>query len=120
MSQYVNICSVELNGQDISEYLSTFSDNNTVVAKAVNLMNKTGIAQMTPRYGFSLEVKKPYLGSIDLDSIINGTATVQYDNGERFLYRGVSILETGDGAVDGETELTYTKLFMATNKEKEN
>lgn len=119
MSQYVNRCTLEVNGASFSDFAS-FTDNNTVVAKTVNLMNKTGFAQMTPRYGFSLEVKKPYSGELNLDSIQNGTLTVEFDNGERILYRGVYTLETGDGAMDGETELTYTKVFGATNKEKEN
>jgi hypothetical protein len=116
---YVNRCNLEVNGQEFSDFAS-FTDNNTVVAKTVNLMNKTGFATMTPRYGFSLEVKKPYTGELDLDTVVNGTLTVQFDNGERILYRGVNTLETGDGALDGETELTYTKIFGATNKEREN
>ena len=117
--QYVNTATLEMNGADFSDFAS-FTDNSTIVAKTVNLMNKTGFAKMIPRYGFSLTVKKPYTGELDLDSIENGTLTIEFDSGQRILYRGVYTLETGDGAVDGETELTYTKVFGAISKESEN
>lgn len=115
---YVNRCVLEVNGQSYSDF-DSFTDNSVTVAKAVTLMNKTGFAKMTPRYGFSISVKKPYTGALDLDSIENGTLTVEYDSGDRIIYRGVFTLETGDGAVDGETELTMTKVFGAAAKESE-
>lgn len=115
----VNRCTLEVNGASVTDFAS-FTDNNTIKAKAVHMMHKTGFALMTGRHGFALEVKKPYTGGMDLDNIEDGTLTVEFDNGERILYRGVYTLETGDGVIDGETELTYIKLFGAANKEREN
>jgi len=116
---YTNRCTVEINGAVLDDLVS-FTETSRIKAKTVNLMYKTGFAKMTERFGFNLEVKKPYTGEVDLDNLSNGTVTVQYDNGQRVLFRGVESLETGDGTVDGETELTFTKLFGATNREEEN
>jgi len=116
---YTNRCTLEINGAALSDLIS-FTETSRVRAKTVNLMHKTGFARMTERYLFSIEVKKPYTGEMDLDNLSNATVTVQYDNGQRILFRGVESLETGDGAIDGETELTYTKQFGATNREEEN
>ncbi|HUU89241.1 MAG TPA: hypothetical protein VMX17_16015 [Candidatus Glassbacteria bacterium] len=116
---YCNRCTLEMNGVSFSDF-SSFTDNSVIKAKAVNMMHKTGHAKMTPRYGFTIEIKKPYLGSIDLDEVEEGTLTVEYDSGERILYRGVYTLETGDSSMDGETELTITKSFSASEKKKEN
>lgn len=117
--QYVNRCSIEVNGAVYEDFASVTIEDRTV-GKTVNLMNKTGFAKMTPRYNISLTVKKPYTGDIDLDNIVGGTMTVEYDNGQRELYRGFSTLTTGAGTLDGETELTFTKTFMATERETEN
>jgi hypothetical protein len=117
-SEYVNLCTLEVDGKTFSDF-DSFTDNSVIVAKTVNLMNKTGFANMTPRYGFSISVKKPYTGEISLDKVKNGTLTVEYDDGDRILYSGVYTLETGDAVTDGETELTMTKVFGAANKEKE-
>jgi hypothetical protein len=116
---YVSKCDLEVQGTTFSDF-SSFTDNSVVVAKQVDLMSKTGFAKMTPRYGFTIEVKKPYIGSIDLDSITDGTLSVEYDSGERILYKGVQTIETGDQTTDGETETTITKTFGATDKVKEN
>lgn len=115
---YVNTCNLEVNGI-VFEDFESFTENSVTVAKQVNLMNKTGSADMTPRYGFSVNVKKPYTGEIDLDNVKGGTLTVEYKNGDRTTYGGVRTLETGDGTVDGETELTMTKAFGAETRVKE-
>ena len=116
---YCNRCELEVQGTTFSDF-SSFTNNSVTVAKQVEMMNKTGFAKMTPRYGFTIEVKKPYVGSIDLDNITDGTLTVEYDSGERILYKGVQSIETGDETTDGETETTITKTFGATDKVKEN
>lgn len=119
MSQYVNLVTIEVNGQSFSDF-SGYTDNSVTVAKQVPLMNKTGHALMTPRYGFTLETKTPIPDTpIDLDNVRNGTVTVQDDGGGRITYGGVYTLETGDGSSDGETEITRTKVFSAETKVKE-
>ena len=112
---YVNTCRLEFNGATFEDF-DTFTENSVVFHKQVNLMNKTGHSKMTPRYGFSVSVKKPYSGEIDLDKVANATMTVEYDNTERHTYSGVYALESGEGAISGETELTMTKTFGAENR----
>ena len=120
MSEYVNRVSLEFNGQ-VFEDFDSWTDNSVVLPKQVNLMNKTGHAKMTPRYGFSVSVKTPNIpAGIDLDSVSNGTLTVEYENGSRLTYGGVYCMETGEGTADGETELTKTKVFGAETKILEN
>ena len=114
--EYVNRVVLEMNGL-VFEDFESFTDNSVTKAKQVNLMNKTGHALITPRYGFSVNVKKPFQSSpIDLDNVVNGTCTVEFENGSRRTYQGVYTLETGDGTVDGETEVTETKVFGAENR----
>jgi hypothetical protein len=115
---YVNKCRLEFNGQSFEDF-DTFTENSVTFHKQVNLMNKTGHAEMTPRYGFSVSVKKPYTGELNLDIIKNGTLTVEYDNGSRHTFSGVYTLESGDGAISGETELTMVKTFGAEFKSEE-
>jgi hypothetical protein len=111
--EYVNTCVLEVDGQLFEEFES-FTDNSVTKSKQVNLMNKTGFAKMTPRYGFSVNVKKPIPKSpIDLDNVENGTMTVEYPDGSRRTYGGVHTMETGDDTTDGETENTATKTFGA-------
>jgi len=119
MALYVNRVSLEFDGQVFTDFES-FTDNSVTKAKQVNMMNKTGHALMTPRYGFSVSTKVPVTGwPIDLFNIVGGTATVEYDGGRRVTYTGVHTLETGEGTSDGETELTRAITFGAEDKRDE-
>ena len=119
MGLYVNRIQLEMNGVSFSDFES-FTDNSVTVAKAVNLMNSTGHALMKERFGFTVNVKVANVSpSVDLFNIRNGVCTVEYENGARTTYGGVYTLETGDGTIDGETELTHTIVFGAETKVKE-
>lgn len=116
MSQYVNRCTLEVNGVSFSDFES-ITINSVTKFKAVNLMNKTGFAGMTERYTLSVNVKENFIKSpIDLTAVKGGTITIEKENGERETYGGVYTLETGDGTIDGETELTKTVTFGAETK----
>lgn len=115
MSQYVNRCTLEVNGV-LFEDFEAVTINSVTKSKQVNLMNKTGFADMTPRYGFTVNVKKNYIKApIDLENVKSSTATIEYENGARETFTGVHTIETGDGTIDGETELTKTVTFGAEN-----
>lgn len=124
MSLYVNRVTLEFNGASFSDF-DSFTDTSVIKAKQVNLMNKTGHALMTPRYGFTVSVNIPGAGlPIDLDNVQNGTCTVEWltevgGGGKRVTYSGVYTLETGDGSTDGETELTREITFGAENRVEE-
>lgn len=116
MSQYVNRCILEVNGVSFEDFES-ITVNSVTKHKAVNLMNKTGFAAMTERHTLSVNVKKNFVKSpIDLDNVKGGTITIEYENGDRDTFAGVYSMETGDGTIDGETELTTTKTFGAETK----
>ena len=53
MSLYVNRVVLEVNGVSFSDF-DSFTENSVTFHKQVNMMNKTGHAAMTPRYGFSI------------------------------------------------------------------
>jgi len=113
MSDYVNRCILEADGV-VFEDFESFTENSVTLAKQVNLMNKTGHASMLPRYGFSVNVKKNMAPPpINLYAIKGGTFTVEFENGERIDFGGVRTLESGDGAIDGETEQTNTIVYGA-------
>lgn len=119
MGLYVNRISLEVNGSTFEDFES-FTDNSVTKAKQVNLMNKTGHALMQPRYGFTVNVKIPHTDpAVDLFNVRAGTCTVEYENGKRTTYGGVYTLETGDGTVDGDTEVTHTVTFGAETKVEE-
>ena len=115
---YVNRITLEVNGI-VFEDFDSYTDNSVTYYKQVNLMNKTGHAAMTPRYGFTVSAKKPNTPTLVLDNVVNGTFTVEYENGDRTTYGGVYTLETGDGTADGETEFTRTYTFGAETKVEE-
>jgi len=125
MAEYVNRVQLDFNGKSFSDFES-WSDNSVTLHKQVNLMNKTGHAKMTPRYGFSVGVKIPNVPpDIDLDAVSGGTCTVEFGGTDetirtRITYAGVYTLETGEGSADGETEMTRTKTFGAESKSIEN
>lgn len=113
MEEYVNTCTLEFNGHSYSDF-DSFTKSSVTKAKQVNLMNKTGTSRMTPRYGFSLNHKRSFVGlPFDIDDVWGGTLTVEYPDGRRETYGGVATAETGDGTIDGETEATETKVFIA-------
>lgn len=116
MSQYVNKCTLEVNGVSFTDFESV-TINSVTKYKAVNLMNKTGFAGMTERYTLSVNVKENFVKApIDLELVKGGTITIEYENGDRDTFAGVYTLETGDGTIDGETELTKTVTFGAESK----
>ncbi|MCK5450257.1 MAG: hypothetical protein KAI70_00675 [Candidatus Omnitrophica bacterium] len=119
MPLYVNTVELEFNGAKFTDFES-FTDTSVTKFKQVNLMGKTGHAKMTPRYSFTCNVKSAYVKPpVDLSSVEGGTCTVIDDAKNRTSYYGVYTLETGDGTIDGETELTKTVTFGAENKIEE-
>lgn len=118
---YVNNVKLEFNGIDFDDFQS-FTDNEETYAVVVELMNKTGFADKTPRYGFSVTANRPVDGyPFDLRKVKGGTATVEYpgidgQQGKRTSYSGVRSLSRSEGAVDGETPLSETFVFAATKK----
>ena len=114
--EYVNNCTIEFNGQTFDDF-SAFADNEETYAVAVELMNKTGDADKTVRYGFMVTAIRPVDGyPFDLSKVKNGTFTVEYPGGKRVTYGGVRCLSKGEGSIDGDTPLTEQFTFKASTK----
>lgn len=119
MSEYVSLCTLAINGQEITDF-KTFTDNEREIRKPVPLMNKTGRCRVTARPGCKLDYVVPMDGEeFDFDSVENGTLTVQYENGRRTTYSGVSTAKVGEAKLDGEKEVVRTIEFIAEKRVEE-
>lgn len=117
---YVNKVSLEFNGQTFEDFES-FSDNEETYAVIVELMNKTGFAEKTPRYGFTVTANRPVGGyPLDLAAIKGGTFTAEYPSGQRVTYGNVYTISKGEGSVDGDTPLSEVFTFGASSKSEIN
>lgn len=119
MALYVTRCTLEVNGQSVSDF-SSFTENTRVIRKQVSLMNKTGHAEMTERYQFDVGYVVPRTGDeFDWDSVSDGTVTVELGSGKRITFGGVYTLEVGDATIDGESEATRTISLGAESRTEE-
>ena len=115
----VKVAALEINGKNIEDFNSV-TINAYTVSKQVNLMNKTNIGLMTPRYTVGIGFVEPAAGlPLDVKNIRNGTITIEYDNGKRITYGGVYTAEVGEGTIDGESELDYTVTYNAESRTEE-
>jgi len=108
---YVSRCSLEVNGANITDF-KAITEKARTMRKKVNLMNKSGSANITQRYEVEADYVVPQTGSITFDAVEGGTITVEYDNGDRISYGGAACAEVGDAAIDGENELVKKIRFI--------
>jgi hypothetical protein len=117
--EYVNRCTLTVNGQAIEDFKS-FTDNERELRKAVNLMNRTGRCRVTERPGCKLDYVVPLDGEeFNFDDVEDGTLTVEYENGTRTTFSGVSTAKIGEAKIDGENEVVRTIEFIAEKRVKE-
>jgi len=112
MALYISRCSLEVNGAVITDFKG-FTEKTRTIRKAVNLMYKTGAAELTQRYSGDLDYVTPQENAIEFDGITGGTLTVEFDNGERVDFGGVHVVDVGDAAIDGENELVKKISWIA-------
>jgi hypothetical protein len=103
MALYVTRAALEINGA-VETNFKSFTEKSRVMRKMVPLMYHSGTANLTQRYQVELDYVWPAVGAFDFDQVQGGTLTVEYDDGTRVDFGGVSTLETGDVTVDGENE----------------
>jgi len=119
MSEYVNTCLLEINGQQIEDFKSVTEDEQEL-ARKVNLMNKTGSCGVTPRPGVKVDYVVPEDATeFDFASVKDGTLTIEYMNGKRTTYSRVRTLKIGEGKIDGDNELVKTIEFSAESRVEE-
>ena len=117
--EYVNRCTLAVNGQSIDDFKS-FTDNERELRKSVNLMNKTGHCRVTERPGCKLDYVVPMdADEFNFEEVEGGTLTVEYENGTRITFSGVSTAKIGEAKIDGENEVVRTIEFIAEGRAKE-
>jgi hypothetical protein len=113
---YVVRAETVFNGQSVQDF-KAFEEQTRTVSKAVPLMHKTGNAQLTRRFEFTLDYVVPTTAEIDWESFVGvggtGTASLVYDSGTQIDFGQVSLIEVGAATVDGENELVRKLRFMA-------
>ena len=112
MALYISRCSLEVNGEVITDF-KAFSENARTIRKMVPLMYKSGAAELTQRFGGTLDYVTPQTAPKTFDDVTAGTLTVEFDNGDRVDFGGVHVLEVGDATIDGENELVQKITWMA-------
>jgi len=116
MSEYVSKITLEVNGQSIEDF-KTVTEKEYEVFKEIKLMNKTGYAETTPRYGIEVEYVVPKTHpEFDWRNVKDGTLTIDLLNGKRIVYMGVYTLKVGNTKYDTENEVTRTIELGAVNR----
>jgi len=118
MSDYVTRADATLGGKDLSD-IKNFQYDDVEYAKQVELMNKSGNANKTPRFLFSVDYVRPTVGAIKFQSVENEIMIIGLEGGGSFTYTGVKCLTVGGATVDGEDEMVSTISFSATSMNEE-
>ena len=119
MSEYIARAVLDVNGRSIEDFKAV-SEKEVELAKQVNLMNKTGFAAVTPRYGVTVDYVVPSDATeFDWTGVKNGRLTLDFESGRRITYSGVYTLKIGEAKVDGENEMVKTIDLGATGRAEE-
>jgi hypothetical protein len=117
--EYVSQVTLDVNGKSITDF-KTFTENEIELNKEVRLMNKTGFMGVTPRFGCKVDYVIPQTNpEIDWSTVRNGRLSVEFENGRRITYTGVTTLKIGEMKVDGENETVRTIELGATGRVEE-
>ncbi len=112
--QYVSRVALEVNGEEIDDFESV-TEKKVELAKQVKLMGKTGFVQTVPRYQVAVDYVIPF-GSgqeFDFTTVVNGTLTIDRQDGTRITFSGVVTMDIGDTKYNSEKEATKTITFGA-------
>lgn len=114
--EYVSRVSLEVNGQVIDDF-DTVEEKEVDVRKSVPLMNKTGVCEITPRHGVSLDYVIPKdAAEFNFKEVADATLTIDRLNGTRITYAGVYTVKIGAVKYDGENAAKRTIEFVANDK----
>lgn len=120
MAMYVNKVTLEVEGQGIEDF-KTVQEGPRTITRPVNLMNKTGKIKATQRPTLRLDYVVPEdAPEFDFEGIgDDAVITLEYGNGKRVTYRGVSVGEVGEQTYDEEKELVRPISFIAEERVEE-
>lgn len=116
MSEYVSRILLEINGKNIDDFKAV-EEEEVEIAKEVNLMNKTGVVAVTPRYKINVDYAAPKdAPEFDFTEVKDGTLTIDKNNGRRIEFSGVTTLKIGATSYDGDKEAVKKITFLATDR----
>lgn len=96
MDLYVSRIVLEVNGQQVDDF-DKVTVKEVETRKPVHLARKTGYVNVTERPQITVEYVIPANSpEFDFKSVENGTLTIDYENGTRVSYSGVTYLKAGD------------------------
>ncbi len=116
--EYVAQVLLEVNGKNIDDFASV-TEKEIELRKEVKLMNKIGVIKIIPKYGVAVEYVVPKDSpEFDFEEVVNGTLTIDLENGKRIKYFGVYVLKIGETKYDGDKEATRTIDLLAMKRKK--
>lgn len=107
MSDYIASCTLEVNGQKISDFKAV-TEGAREIRKQFKKMGGTGFITTSPLLGVSVDYLVPQVSPYDWDALTGGTLTIVYEGGRTVVYTGVSTLSVGEAKADAENEMVQT------------
>jgi hypothetical protein len=119
MSEYVRKVLLEINGQEITDF-KTVEEGERTLRVPVKLMNSTGFATVTQRPTVKVDYVIPKsTPEFDFDDVEEGTLTIDYENGTRITYSGLSCEKVGQVKYDEDNDAVKTVEFLAETRVEE-
>ena len=115
MPQGVTRILLEVNSVNY-EFFNAFTEDERTISKQTEYMNTTGFSSMLQRHTFSLDKVRTFGDTLDFDTIVNGTVTIEYETGERVTFSGVHTISIGAETADGESDMVSTITFGASSR----
>lgn len=116
--EYVSKVALEIDGQEITDF-EEVEEQDVELHKKVELMDKTGVAELTPRYGVRVKYVIPKdAPEFNFRSVKNGRLTIDRRNGDRITFIGVYPLKIG-ATTYGREEARKDVEFVATDRKEE-
>jgi hypothetical protein len=112
---YIVKCVLTVDGVDESDFESV-EEKEVDYAKRVELQNKTGFAELTPRYEIDVSYVVPAVNPRDWTKVKDATLIITDDGGNKTTYTGVCRLKVGTAKRDGKEELKQLITLGATKK----
>lgn len=118
MSDYITKVTLDLDGE-VEDNFKSVEEKEIETGKAVELANKTGFAEITPRYGLSIEYVIPKTGERNWSKFViaDAVVTIYRSGGSKVTYRGVRLIKKGSAKADGKEEMGYTVEFTAADRD---
>jgi hypothetical protein len=111
MKEYLSKIRLEVNGKEVTDF-QNFKEGKRELRKAVNLMNHTGTTPVTPRLTVSLDYVIPKgEAEFNFEDVVNGTITVDHNDGTRITFTGATFLDSGEATFNGDKEATRAINF---------